>query len=279
MAFPETRQTLIQRLATVSGEDDWRQFLNDYWGPICRFAAVRASLSQADAEEVASLTFEAILTNRLLARWMLNQSAKLRTLLCSVVRNVISNRARVNQGRERILQELAESGAPDGILRDESASAEQVDIFYAAWVADVLVQAVESLMEQLHRSGKGDYFRVLYSRICEEMTMPEIAESLSIPLTSVENYFKAARKQLAAELEALVQAHIARYCPENSRQQEWDAEWHTLGNYLAVHGGLETVLRQAAGGRSLVREQQRKTTMVSSTLSRIQAARPSSVAK
>ena len=38
MAFPDTRQTLIQRLATTSGEDDWRQFLNDYWGPVCRFA-------------------------------------------------------------------------------------------------------------------------------------------------------------------------------------------------------------------------------------------------
>ena len=66
MTFPETRQTLIQRLATTSGEDDWRQFLNDYWGPVCRFAAVRASLSATDAEDIASLTFEAILTNRLL---------------------------------------------------------------------------------------------------------------------------------------------------------------------------------------------------------------------
>src|SRR5262245_24491049 len=111
MAFPETRQTLIQRLATTSGEDDWRQFLSDYWGPVCRFAAARASLSAADAEDVASLTFEAILSNQLLARWMLNQSAKLRTLLCSVVRNIISNRARVNEGRERILQEIADEGS------------------------------------------------------------------------------------------------------------------------------------------------------------------------
>ena len=52
MAFPETRQTLIQRLATTSSQDDWRQFLNDYWGPVCRFAALRASLSPADAEDV-----------------------------------------------------------------------------------------------------------------------------------------------------------------------------------------------------------------------------------
>ncbi len=204
---------------------------------------MRASLSQADAEDVASLTFEAILTNRLLARWMLNQSAKLRTLLCSVVRNVISNRARVNQGRERILQELAESGLPDGIIKDESAAAEQLDMFYAAWVAEVLQQVVESLLNKLHQEDKGDYFRVLYSRICEEMTMPEIAAALSIPLTSAENYYKAARKQLSQQLENHVKRHVARYCSEPDVPEEFLAEWTRLGEYLASHGGLEEVLR------------------------------------
>ena len=98
----------------------------------------------------------------------------------------------MNQGRERILRELAEMGAPEGVFREESAESAQVDVFYAAWVADILEQAVQSLLEEYHRAGKGDYFRVLYSRICEEMTMPEIADSLSISLTAVENYFKAA---------------------------------------------------------------------------------------
>jgi RNA polymerase sigma factor (sigma-70 family) len=276
MAFPETRQTLIERLATGSDEADWRQFLTDYWGPVCRFAAVRASLTPTDAEDVASLTFEAILTNRLLARWMLNQSSKLRTLLCTVVRNIISNRARVNQGRERILRELAETGPPAGILRD-SAAAEQFDVFYAAWAGDILQQAAQSVLEESHRAGKGDYFRVLYSRICEQMTMPEIAEALSLPLTSVENYFKAARKQLSAKLEQLLRDHVARYCSEAQFEREFNEEWQRLGEFFIAHGGLEDVLRQAAGARVIQSDHQRKSTLISSTLSRVEAGRRASL--
>jgi DNA-directed RNA polymerase specialized sigma24 family protein len=97
MAFPETRLTLIQRIASTGDDADWRQFLGDYWGPVCRFAAQRGSLGLADAEDVASLTFEALIANQLLPRWVINRSAKLRTLLCTVTRNVMSNRARVGQ--------------------------------------------------------------------------------------------------------------------------------------------------------------------------------------
>jgi RNA polymerase sigma factor (sigma-70 family) len=273
MAFPETRQTLIQRLASTSDDEDWRQFLNDYWGPVCRFAQARASLSAVDSEDVASLTFEAVLSNQLLARWMLNQSAKLRTLLCSVVRNVISNRARVNEGRERIMREIAESGATAGVFRSESESEEQLDVFYKAWVEDILEQAVRSLFEELHGQGKGDYFRVLYSRICEEMAMPEIAEALSIPLTTVENYFKSARKQLAATLEARLHAHVARYCPPEKYAEEAQEEWQRLGDYLARHGGLEATLRRAVAGQSVVSKEQHKTTMIRSTISRIHLAK------
>jgi RNA polymerase sigma factor (sigma-70 family) len=268
MAFPETRQTLIERLATTSDEDDWRQFLTDYWGPICRFAAGRASLSAADAEDVASLTFEAVLSNRLLARWMLNQSAKLRTLLCSVVRNILSNRARIQQGRERILRQLADEGLGVEAAEAEKA-AEQIDAFYAAWVEDLLDEALQSLLEEFHAAGKGDYFRVLYGRLCEDMSMPEIAKSLKIPLTSVENYFKAARKRLAALLEELVRDHVARYCPDNDREQEWNAEWARLGDYLKLHGGLEVAVRRAAAGRSGRGGRQRKKALISATLTRI----------
>src|SRR5262249_24423113 len=233
----------IQRLSASSAEADWRQFLNDYWGPVCRFAAGRASLSAADAEDVASLTFEVLLTNRLLARWVLNRSAKLRTLPCSVVRNILSHAARVHSGRERILREISEQPDPGRTFQSLDAPEDQVDAFYASWVADLLEQAAQSLMDEYHADGKGDYFRVLYGRICEEMTMPEIADSLGLPLTTVENYFKAARKRLADRLQELVRAHASRYCPQEDLEEEWQSEWNRLGEHLKTHGGLEDILR------------------------------------
>jgi len=275
MAFPDTPKTLIQRLTASGAEADWRQFLNDYWGPVCRFAAGRASLSAADAEDVASLTFEVLLTNHLLARWVLNRSAKLRTLLCSVVRNILSNRARVHSGRERILRELSEEADPGRSFQSIDAPEDQVDAFYAAWVADLLEQAVQSLMDEYHAAGKGDYFRVLYGRICEEMTMPEIAESLGIPLTSAENYFKAARKRLADRLQELVRDHVSRYCPKEDFEDELQAEWNRLGEHFTSHGGLEDVLRRASAGHDVLAASQRKASGVASTLLRIKREKTS----
>lgn len=274
MSFPETRQTLIQRLASTGSEQDWHQFLNDYWGPVCRFAANRASLSNADAEDVASLTFEVLLTNQLLSRWVLNRSAKLRTLVCSVVRNVLSNRARVNQGRERILQELAEQGFDGPTFQNPDGAGKQVDIFYAAWAADLLEQVMESLLDEYHAAGKGDYFRVLYGKICEEMSMPEIAEALSIPLTSVENYYKSARKRIAKRLEELVRAHVARYSSAETQEVEWQKEWSQLGEYLKSHSGLEELIRQAATERPSSNRGQRKKALISATLLRARLETP-----
>jgi hypothetical protein len=45
-----------------------------------------------DAEDVSSATFQVILSVWLLERWLKQPTARLRTLLCSVVRNVLSNR-------------------------------------------------------------------------------------------------------------------------------------------------------------------------------------------
>lgn len=267
MTFPETRPTLIQRIVAEDREADWRQFLNDYWGPVCRFAAQRGSLPLADAEDVASHTFEALLTNRLLARWVDNRSAKLRTLLCAVTRNVMSNRARVEQGRARLLRDHLERGGELGGL---DAPVEQVDAFYAAWVEDLVEQAVERLLSECHAQAKGDYFRVLYGRICEEMSMPEIASLLGLKLTSAENFYKAARKRLAAILQEQVQDHVSRYAPAGDAPHESSQEWQALGDYLTEHGGLEDAVRKAYVNSELRR--QRKPEQIDLTLSRIRQA-------
>lgn len=267
MSFPETRPTLIQRIVAEDQESDWRQFLNDYWGPVCRFAAQRGSLSLADAEDVASNTFQALLTNRLLARWIDNRSAKLRTLLCAVTRNVMSNRARVEQGRARLLRDHLERGGELGGL---DAPVEQVDAFYTAWVEDLVEQAVERLLAECHQQAKGDYFRVLYGRICDAMPMPQIAELLDLKITSAENYYKAARKRLAAILQDLVQDHVGRYAPGEDGQSDSTQEWQALGAYLTEHGGLEEAVRKAYVNSEVRR--QRKPEQIDLTLSRIREA-------
>lgn len=277
MSFPQTSKTLIFRVVTEGNERDWHQFLSDYWLPVCRFAQQRAKLGIEDAEDVASETFEAILRNQLLQRWVVDRSSKLRTLLCTVVRHVLGNRARVQKGRQRLLAEnvaelLARADLPTIKAMDEPA--EYIDEFYAAWVEGILLQAVETLMTEYHQTGKGDYFRVLHGRVCEQMTNPQIAKALGIKKTDAENYYKAARKRLAAKLRELVDEHTQRYCQPQETDDEFNSEWGRIGQYLKDHGGLEQTITKVYESTAPVEVAQRQTHAVTATLRRLTQALP-----
>lgn len=247
MSFPETRLTLIRRLSSGGSDTDWRQFVEDYWGPICRFAMRWGGLGLADAEDVTAATFQALIENDLLARWQEQRAARLRTLLCAVARNLMANRARVEQGRKRILAELAlqpQDALPASIWAAPEPTSEQADAFYRAWVEELVTRCVDQLFRDLHRIGKGDYFRVLYGHVCEGLSMPEVSQMLGTPVTTVESHYKAARKRLAETLEKAVREQVQRYS-ETDAETEFRSEWAALSGYLHAHGGLERAVRDA----------------------------------
>jgi RNA polymerase sigma factor (sigma-70 family) len=248
MAFPDTRHSLIQRLAGGGEPADWREFMEDYWGPLCRFAQYRAKIDAAEAEDIAAQTLEAIIRNQLLGRWSANRSARLRTLICAVVRNVISNRARVNSGRERLIRENAHEidrlVTADG-AENVAVPPDQSDAFYAAWAADVVQVAVERLLAEYTAAGKVDHFRVLYGRICDGLTMAEIADALGMKLTSAENCYRQAKLRLEERLRDTLRQHVMRYSPIDAANVEFTLEWNRLGEFLQAHGGLETAVRES----------------------------------
>ncbi len=250
MAFPQTRLTLIERLAGGGVDADWREFLHDYWGPVCRFARQRGNLTREDAEDVASEALEAIVKNNLLARWSADRSAKLRTLICTVVRNILSNRARVATGRDKVVRD--HGGELDRYLDlsacgPDDAAIESADAFYAAWAEDLLNQAVEGLLAEYNQAGKGDYFRVLHGRICEEMPFADIAASLKLTPAAAEAHFRQAKQRLSDRLQDLVRWQVGRYSSAADADAEFVVEWSRLGDHLRAHGGLEAAVRRSYG--------------------------------
>lgn len=247
MSFPVTRHSLIQRLAVTGAEEDWRQFLEDYWPPVCRFAAKWGRLRFEDAEDVGSATFQVVITGQLLQRWLQQPTAKLRTLLCSVVRNVLSNRARIDLGRQRLLREnreLLQTLVLTAIDGDDPTTAETQDAFYAAWAEELVTVTLRTLHAELLESGRADQFRVLFGRVCEGMTTVEVADCLGLPVTTVENHFKRTKQRLADQLEQATRRHVTRYCPVEDVEVEFQNEWQRLGEFLAAQGGLDGMLRQ-----------------------------------
>ncbi|MGA2254348.1 MAG: hypothetical protein ABSG53_06790 [Thermoguttaceae bacterium] len=240
MSFPETQLTLIQRLASGGNAEDWQGFLRDYWGPVCRFALRSGARQLSDAEDVASQTFEVLWESRLLVRWVANRTARLRSLLCSVTRKTLANHKRVRAGRERLAHNAADQWAqPEAVVDDQS------EIFYAAWVEDLLSQTLESVAAAYYREAKGDYVRVLYSRLCQRASIAVMAGELDITPSSVNHYFRNARQRLTDTLETLVRRHVGRYSTPEAAEQEFQDEWQRLGSYLTEHGGLEKAVRRA----------------------------------
>lgn len=239
MSFPQTRLTLIQRIVSEGNRDDWHTFVCDYWGPVCRFALRWGATHMDDAEDVAVETFEVLWRNDLLVRWIANRSARLRTLLCTVVRNNLGNRGRVRAARQRILNELLEE-----LEHQPRPENEGDDVFYGAWVEDLIERAVQSLAADYGRQGKGDYLRVLYGRICEGLTIAQCGAALGLTSANVDNYFRHARNRLREQLLDLLRQQTARYVLSEGLDEELNAEWQKLGAYLTEQGGLDDALRR-----------------------------------
>lgn len=245
MAFPSTRYTLIQRLSRGGGEDDWQTFLRDYWGAVCRFSQRTGNLTFDDAEDITAEVFEAILQGQLLQRWSEARTAKLRTLICAVARNILSNRFRTQAGRTRLVREHGgqldryQSEQPGG----DEATPEQTDAFCVAWADNLIQTAVEGLLREYTAANRADYFRVLYGRLCDDLSMTEIADALQITVSSADNYFRHARRRLSERLEELVLSHVRRYSLPEDVEQEFQVEWNQLKESLQYRGGLESAVR------------------------------------
>lgn len=240
MTFPETRFSLIQRLAAGGSEDDWRHFLQDYSGPIRRFALRRGARNVAEADEVVTQTFETLWEAKLLVRWVANRTAKLRTLLCAVAWRIVASRLRKDTHHQRAIRQWAEQADTP-----ESLAADQADLFYRAWAEDLLQRSVELVARDYYRSNQGDHVRVLYSRLCEGLSVAETARLLELDNSQVVSYYRQTRQRLSERIRQLLRNHIVRYCPAEEVQSEFDEEWRRLADHLERHGGLDEAVRMA----------------------------------
>jgi DNA-directed RNA polymerase specialized sigma24 family protein len=241
--------TLVARLAQGGSESDWREFLADYWGPVSRFAARIGGIPAEQGEDVAAEAMLVLVRSPLLSRWHDHRTGKLRSLMCGVIRNVLSNQRRVARGRQRLLKELADQGGlPDVLSVSETAepSASDLDAFYKAWVDELLASTLRELLSNLHAEGRGDYFRALYGRVCEGLSAADIGELLGADAATVENYLRVGKSRLTQALREAVRRHVQRYSPLEEVESEFRTEWEQLGSHLQRYGGLEQVLRAAA---------------------------------
>jgi hypothetical protein len=153
---------------------------------------------------------------------------------------VLSNRNRTEANRDRLLRNwVAELGTLS------PADDEQADAFYAAWAEDMVQRAMEWMAAEYYRANKGDYIRVFYGRLCQRLSVAEVASSLGIRPNDVVNYFRQAKQRLSDRLEEVIRGQTARYSPPEEHEAEFSIEWKRLADHLSSSGGLEEAVRRA----------------------------------
>ena len=232
MLFPETRLTFIRRLARDGSEADWRQFIGEYWRPVRRFAISRGRLQAADADDVASATFEVLIRKRLLLQWTEERSARLRTLLCGIVRRQLANRFRKHQDQQL---PMMGSGTDDPFV---DLPDDERNVFEEFCFEEILLRSVDRMRNQCLKTGKINRFRVLFGRVCEGMTHSQIAACLNQPLSTVESWYKQARDQLAEVLRIQIRAIVSQHARPEHLASEFDEEWQRLAEFLQKMVGL-----------------------------------------
>lgn len=241
MAFPETRLSLIRRVVATGDAASWDLFVANYWRATCRFAMRIGNLQWSDAEDVASKVFETLYRKSLLESWLSQPNARFKTLLCTVVKNIVLNTHRSNQTAARHRADQVQRAEEFGHL----ATNDQLSLFYDIWAEELMRTAVNSLMLDYHREGKGDYFRVLHARICEEMPVKEIAAALELKPTDIDNYYRHARDRLAERIKQSVRKDAASYTELTDLDEEFLHEWQRLAELVKHQGGLEAAVRKA----------------------------------
>lgn len=241
--FPDTKQTLIRRIASDPESTDWTVFVNDYWAPLVRFASVKGGLNFAEAEDIASEAFEILFKNDLLARWLSDQRAKLRTLLCGVAKNLLSNRARVQRGRDRVMSAITPNLLA---IATQKELVPDDDCFYEIWVVELLQKTLSQIQRESVDRGRLDEYRVFHGKIVDGMSNQELADCLGLKLTDVENFYKCIRNRFTKKLRQVIETQVQRYCAGESFEEEFEIEWHALRDHLKSRGTIETILRQAA---------------------------------
>lgn len=244
MNFPTTRFTLIHRLAHESNEHDWSAFIDEYWRPVCRFAAVQGHVSAVDAEDVAADMFEVLISKNMLRKWVDNQQARLSTLLCAILRRILSNRSRSADQRAVKLQWQLEDvqAAVAGLVKNEQREFERL------WVDEIVYRSLDTLRDQYLEEGRGDYFRTLYGRVCEGMSHQEVADYLGVDKATALAWFKHAKMRLSEAMRQQTRAVVRSYARSTSFEAEFEREWRELGEWLRELGGLDEAIRLCCSG-------------------------------
>lgn len=169
--WPATELKLISRLADADDHSAWTTFVERYRAPIRR-TALRAGLSETDAEEVVQRTFIAV--HQSLATYRTHLS-RFRTWLGGIVRNRIHEVVRENKGQPQPLMVRSEN-SPGA---EQSQQVPMVEPYLPFEEEDEREQDARA-WERLKNELRPVHWQVLYDLVVRGHSAGEVAKKFGL---------------------------------------------------------------------------------------------------
>lgn len=195
-SLPETRYTLLARLADTEDAAAWHEFAEIYEPAVVRFAK-RRGLQESDARDVAQETMAAVAKS--LSRWTekseghsTRRETSFRAWLYAVARNIAVNR--LQRGR-------AHRGA-GGSLDDSLVNTLASPTLAAAFDREYRLAALTWAGQHVQREVSAETWQAFWLTAIEGIPIPQAARQLGMQVGSV----YAARSRVIARLKGRIES-------------------------------------------------------------------------
>lgn len=212
-SFPETRQSVVARLASKDPEDRARALevvARVYRAPIVALLRHRWALDPADAEDLAQDFFTQLLVKDWLRRYDPARGrfrTFLRACLLAHARTVYQAARRLKRGGAARHLSLEEAGD----VADDGSG----DPFDREWVRSVLESSLDALRQECEASGRRETWEVFVARDVEGSegdaapSYADLAARFGLPVSQVTNYLYWARTRFRGHLVSTLRALTA----------------------------------------------------------------------
>ena len=205
--FPDTRQSLVERLASPEPSTRARALdvvCTQYWHPVYRYIRLRWGLEPADAQDLTQGFFLHLLDGPTLSRYDPGR-ARFRTYVRMCLDGYCANRhaeeRRLKRGGGVEVLSLDVAGLEASLPVAGNGPDDPEALFRREWVRELFGRSVRALRQQMEGSGKGTQFALFErydvrgSDADRRPTYAELAAEFAIPATQVTNYLALARRE------------------------------------------------------------------------------------
>jgi len=177
-----TRLSLLERLRDLDDHGSWQEFFDTYWRLIY-FAAVRAGLSDADAEDVVQETIIGVARNMPKFRYE-PEVCSFKGWLMHVTRHRIVDHLRKALPKKNVFVPLpsdTKTGEEEPLMLESHNGESFEDLWDAEWQKNL----IEAAMERVKRKVAPEHYQIFYLHSLEGMPARDVGELLGASVPKV----------------------------------------------------------------------------------------------